>query len=164
MNTIRHMRQADIAKRFAVSQSTISAALARERDRITRERLKTAEASDLSEFDSNEITDTSAQALDSDETYFANEASRNIDNAAFYLGQLVKDMQDDLWQPGGLVVARILDKSNENLMQIYDRVCKLMRLHSRQSTRLYGNPMQDRLTDEFARVMTVAEDAANWED
>ena len=64
-----------------------------------------------------------------------------------------------------MLVARVLDKSNDSLMQIYDHVCMLMRLHSRQSTRLYGDPdMQDRLTDEFARVMTVAEDAANWED
>ena len=165
MNKIQGLTQMQIAERLGLSQSTVSASIAREHARRMSEGLLAAEAPDLSEIVDDDVIDTSTQVLDRDETNFVNAVSGDIDNAALYLDQLVKDMQRELWKPGSMLVARILDKSNENLMQIYDSVCMLMRLHSRQSTRLYGDPdMQDRLTDELARVMTVAEDAANWED
>lgn len=165
MSKIQGLTQVQIAEQLGLSQSTVSASIAREHARRMSEGLLAAEAPDLSEFDSDEVIDTSTQILEQDETNFVNAVSGDIDNAALYLDQLVKDMQDDMWRPGSMLVSRILDKSNENLMQIYDSVCMLMRLHSRQSTRLYGDPdMQDRLVDEFGRVMQVAEDAANWED
>ncbi len=166
MNKIQGLTQVQIAEQLGLSQSTVSASITREHARRMSEGLLAADAPDLSEIvDDDEVINTSTQTLDQDETNFVEAVAMNIDDAAGCLDQLVKDMQADMWQPGSMVVSRILDKSNENLMQIYDHVCMLMRLHSRQATQLYGDPdMQDRLVDELARVMEVAEDAANWED
>ena len=152
------MKQTDIAEQLDVSQSTVSDTLRRDKERRMSDGLmevKLTEPTEVVDVPDGEAIDLDEGDMMERQQTYIQAVCKDIEQASVYLREIVGDMERDEWKPGGPVVDEIIVRSNDNLMNIFDTICKLIRLIDADAELMYGEEEDDE-NGRYAYLYDVA--------
>lgn len=159
------MKQTEIAEQLDVSQSTVSDALRRDKEQRMSDGL--AEVAPMAPAEVEDVPDDQTIDLDegnavNDEREWVDAVCSYIERADEYLGDLLDEMQGDKWRPGEGPVDEIVVRKSGQLMDLIDKVGKLVRIIDNDSDDLWpgDNEYWDRFNDEtLPGLESVVKDA-----
>lgn len=160
------MKQTDIAEQLDVSQSTVSDALRRDKEQRMSEGL--AEVAPMAPTEVEDVPDDQPINLDEgnaekDEREWVDAVCSYVERADGYLGDLIEEMQGERWKPGDGAVDEIVVRESDRLMDVVDKVGKLVRILDRDSADIWpgeDNGHFDRFYDETVEGLSrVVEEA-----
>lgn len=160
------MKQTDIAEQLDVSQSTVSDALRRDKEQRMSEGL--AEVAPMAPTEVEDVPDDQLINLDEgnaekDEREWVDAVCSYVERADGYLGDLIEEMQGERWKPGDGAVDEIVVRESDRLMDVVDKVGKLVRILDRDSADIWpgeDNGHFDRFYDETVEGLSrVVEEA-----